>query len=222
MTHGLSRVRVSGREQLAPGAFLLRLEGKLEFVPGQNVNVTVDPRLPPRAYSIAGGTSDPFTEILFTVIEGGRLTPLLARLEPGDPLYLSQPFGSFHDDGSPAWWIAGGTGVAPFRAMVLSGAGGPAGPGGRVLVQGSRRPERLYFCGLFAGRLGAGYRPCSSGPGAGPGVHAGRLADYLRELAPPADGRYLLCGGAEMVVGVRETLLGCGVPFMSIQAEIFF
>ncbi len=209
------------REELAPGAFLLRVDRALSFVPGQNVAVTVDPGLPPRSYSIACGAADPFIEILFTVVAGGRLTPLLARLAPGDALYLSEPFGSFRDDRRPAWWIAGGTGVAPFRSMVLSGLGGPGG--GKALLQGSRRPERLFFRDLFTERLGTGYRPCSSGLEVRSGaVRAGRLTDCLRELDPPWDGRYLLCGSAEMVVGVREALIGRGVPFTGILAEIFF
>ncbi len=252
------RARVADRRQLAPGAFLLRIDLKLDFVPGQNVAVTVDPGLPPRAYSIASGTGDPFTEILFTVVPGGRLTPLLARLEAGDLLYLSEPFGAFRDDERPAWWIAGGTGIAPFRSMVLSGL-----RRGKTLVQGSSRLERLYFRGELAARLGDGppaggaadargaglvrrlrpqrpgaacgaadgaaYRPCWTRPtdaGAGgppaEGVYRGRLVDALRALQPPPDRRYLLCGGAEMVVEVREMLLARGVPFMNVLAEIFF
>ena len=161
----LSRVRVSAREQPAPGAFLLRFERKLEFLPGQNVNVTVDPLLPPRAYSIASGVGDPFTEILFTVIEGGRLTPRLARLGPGDSVWMSGPFGSFRDGGGPSWWIAGGTGVAPFRAMVLSGDRRPACRAGGCWCRAAGCWSGCTSAACSASGWGRGTGRAAPGPG---------------------------------------------------------
>jgi ferredoxin/flavodoxin---NADP+ reductase len=214
----LRRVRVLGNLEIAPGARLLRVERNSEFVPGQNVAVTVDPLLPARSYSIASGTGDPVLELLYTVLPGGALTPRLARLREGDGLYVSEPFGVFSDSPGPAWWVAGGTGVAPFRAMVRSGL-----VEGKTLVVGSRRPDRLYFREELAARLPSAFHPCSSAlaePSGG--IEPGRLTDLLRRLAPPADRRVLVCGGAEMVVAVRDGLLEAGVPFTNILAEIFF
>jgi ferredoxin--NADP+ reductase len=217
---GLLRARVIGNQELAPGAFLLRIDRHRPFVPGQNMALTVDPGLPPRSYSIASGTGDPFTEVLFDVVPGGTLTPRLAGLKAGDSLFVSEPFGSFQDDRRPAWWIAGGTGVAPFRSMVRSGSGE-----GKVLIHGSRRLDRLYFRDFLASRFGAcregAYRPCCRTQPA-EGVYPGRLTELIGALEPPPDGRYLLCGSAEMVVAVRDALIAKGVSFLRIIAEIFF
>lgn len=217
---GLRRARVLGNQELAPGAFLLRIELHRPFVPGQNVALTVDPGLPPRNYSIASGTGDPFTEVLFDVVPGGALTPRLAGLKAGDSLYVSEPLGSFQDDRRPAWWIAGGTGIAPFLSMVRSGLSE-----GKVLIHGSRRPDRLYFRDFLASRFGAcregAYRLCCRAQPA-EGVYPGRLTELIGALAPPPGGRYLLCGSAEMVVAVRDVLIGKGVSFLNIIAEIFF
>jgi ferredoxin-NADP reductase len=202
----LRRRVVLGKREVSPGVFLLSFEGEPDFLPGQNVNLTVEPAVPARPYSLASAPGDPDMEVLFDLVPLGMLTPRLAALESGDPLYVSRAFGGFRDDERPATWIAAGTGVAPFASMVRSGL-----TRDKILVHGSRSPDGLHFRELFASRLGPRYIPWHGG-----------LASWVRESALATERRYLLCGSTPMVLEVRDLLMARGVPFENIVAEIYF
>jgi ferredoxin--NADP+ reductase len=201
--------RVVDRREVAAAVHLLAFTGSGGFLPGQNVNLALEPSGPARSYSVASGPADPVMEVLFDVVPGGLLTPRLAALRPGDPLYVSEAFGGFVDDERPATWIAAGTGVAPFASLVRSGLAA-----GKILVHAGRSPEGFYFRELFAARLGPRYFPCRT--------PAGGLLGWLRDNELPPDRRYLLCGSTRMVVAIREQLIARGVPFANILAEIYF
>ena len=239
-----SRCHVIARREVAASVHLLAITGGGPFLAGQNVNLALAPSGPARSYSVASGPADPVLDVLFDVVPGGLLTPRLAALQAGDPLYVSPAFGGFLDDERPATWIAAGTGVAPFASMVRSGLAAD-----KILVHASRSPAGFHFRELFAARLGPRYFCCRPGaagpPGAaevqgamevqgaagvegavGPagveGVRAGGLISWIQSSELPPDRRYLLCGSARMVVEVREALLARGVPFANVLAEIYF
>jgi ferredoxin--NADP+ reductase len=213
--------RVVDRREVAASVHLLAFTGGGGFLPGQNLNLALEPSGPARSYSLASGPADPVREVLFDVVPGGLLTPRLAALRPGDPLFVSEAFGSFGDDERPATWIAAGTGVAPFASLVRSGLAA-----GKILVHAGRSPEGFYFRELFAARLGPRYFPCRTGVGGAASTagdaRAGGLLGWLRDHELPPDRRYLLCGSTRMVVAIREQLIARGVPFANILAEIYF
>jgi ferredoxin-NADP reductase len=207
---------VVGRREICPGVYLLAFGAGPRFLPGQNVNLGLSPSGPVRSYSVASGAGEPVMEVLFDLVPDGLLTPRLAALRAGDPLYVSPPFGGFLDEERPATWIAAGTGAAPFASMVRSGLGAD-----KILVHAARTPEGLHFRQLFAARLGSRYFPCCPGASVG-GVQGGGLLAWLAHSELPPDRRYLLCGSARMVVEVRDRLIARGVPFGNIVAEIYF
>ncbi len=202
----LKRQEVLGIREVSKGVYLLTFRGEPVFLPGQNVNLTVEPSVPPRPYSLAGAAGDPRMEVLFDLVPQGLLTPRLAALQAGDPLFVSSAFGGFLDDERPATWIAAGTGVAPFASMVRLGL-----VRDKILVHGCRSPEGQYFRELFTARLGPRYIPCLGG-----------LGSWIRESTLEPERRYLLCGSTSMVLEVRDLLLARGVPFENIVAEIYF
>jgi len=227
-----ARSQVIARREVASSVHLLAITGGGGFLPGQNVNLALAPSGPTRSYSVASGPADPALEVLFDVVPGGLLTPRLAALQAGDPLYVSSAFGGFLDDERPSTWIAAGTGVAPFASMVRSGLAAD-----KILVHASRSSAGFYFRELFAARLGPRYFPCrpaaaeacgatkaqgAAGAASAEGVHAGGLISWIQSSELPPDRRYLLCGSARMVVDVREALITRGVPFSNIVAEIYF
>jgi ferredoxin-NADP reductase len=84
------------------------------FEPGQFVNVAlrIDGELVFRAYSLASPPGEPL-EFYLTEVQGGRLTPRLCQLEPGDSLFVEQhPQGFFTlrylPDAAELWMIAPG------------------------------------------------------------------------------------------------------------------
>ncbi len=71
------------RRKSPPGIYRLSFPRSWEFVPGQSVALTLDPRVPARFYSIASGTGDPQVDVLYDLVPEGVLTPRLAALSAG-------------------------------------------------------------------------------------------------------------------------------------------
>jgi len=212
-----TRTRVTGNREIAKNVFLLSLEKHFDFEPGQVVGIHTEPREDARLYSLAGGRDEPVIRILFNVFQQGELTPLLAKCREGDFLHVTSPFGWFTCNREPAWWIASGTGIAPFASMFFSGLGDK-----KILVHGGRNEESFYFSREFAGGMGDRYVRCCSGEKIG-GLFHGRLTSYLENIdVLPADQTYYLCGRVEMVVEVRDILLKRGIPYHNILSEIYF
>jgi ferredoxin/flavodoxin---NADP+ reductase len=213
----LTAVRVTSLTPVGREAFVLRIPRCADFIPGQVIGITTTPAIQPRLFSLCSGTDDPYWDILFNIKHDGLLSPQLACLKPGQDLHVSMPFGSFIDQQAPAWWIAAGTGIAPFRAMLRSGLAS-----GKHLIHGARRATGFYFAEEFLAALPGRYTRCCSQDTASQ-VYAGRLTCWLQEQTDlPANGNYLLCGSAEMVVEVRDILIDKQIPIEQIRSEIYF
>ena len=205
------------KQEIAPGVFVLRFERSHDFLPGQVVGITTDKAIPARLYSICSGAEDKYLEVLFNIKEEGVLTPLLAQLNLGDPVSVSKPFGAFLGDDKPAWWIASGTGVAPYRAMLRSGLGS-----NKMLIHGGRTADSFYFSDELSASLGDKYIRCCSQE-ENEAFYNGRLTNWLREQNDiPKNQNYYLCGSAEMVVEVRDILISKGVSIDQLMSEIYF
>lgn len=213
----LERRQLHSITEVRKNVFVMHFERKHAFLPGQVVGISLSHDMPARLYSICSGNTEKLLSIIFDVKPEGFLTPKLAALKPGDTLYVSRPFGAFLGDEKPAWWIASGTGVAPYRSMMLSGLGN-----NKVLIHGGRTADSFYFQEAFLPMFGSRYIRCCSQE-QGEGLYHGRLTKWLREQEQlPPDVQYYLCGSAEMVVEVRDILLGKGVKLDQILSEIYF
>jgi ferredoxin/flavodoxin---NADP+ reductase len=212
----LQMVRVAGNSEVGPGIYRLTFDRPWDFIPGQCTALTLDPRKPSRFYSIASGSTEPLVEVLYDLVPDGELTPRLAVLAPGDELFCSAPFGAFRDVEGPSCWIATGTGIAPFVSMARS-----RGAEGKLLLHGSRSIAGLLERGWFSRILGERYVPCCTRE-KGEGVFPGRTTAWLSDARLPAAERFLLCGSSEMVVEARDILIGRGIPFADVVAEIYF
>jgi len=135
---------------------------------------------------------------------------------PGDKIFVSKPYGSFTSDGKPAWWIATGTGIAPFNCMLESGIAD-----GKKMIHGVRQLNQFYFEDEWEMALGENYVRCCSRESSC-NVFPGRVTDYLSTLHKFPNVKYFVCGKALMVVEVRDLLIEKGVPFENIMAEIYF
>lgn len=213
----LSESIVLGQEKIAKDVFLLRLKKKDEFIAGQFIALAMELKGTSRLYSIASGTSEQYMDLLYDIKPEGLLTPKMQKLQKGDKVYISKPFGSFLGDEKPAWWIAAGTGIAPFASMFFSGL-----IQNKILIHGGKTKNSFYFEKDFLPAMGENYVRCCSRE-TGEGLYNGRLTKYLSELNEiPADQKYYLCGSVEMVVDVRDILISRGIPYSNILAEIFF
>jgi len=204
-------------KEITAGKFILSFKKQFGCKPGQVVALSVNHSIAPRIYSLCNGSNDSQLQILFDLNSDGVLTPKLSQLKPGDRIYVSKPYGQYlPSEKEPMWWIATGTGIAPFHAMLRSGYRAVK------LIHGARESSQFYFADEFGEALKENYIRCNSGTD-GSGAFAGRVTRYLQECnALPMNIKYYLCGQTSMVVEVRDLLISKGIPYENIIAEIFF
>ncbi|MDP2889006.1 MAG: FAD-dependent oxidoreductase [Bacteroidota bacterium] len=213
----LAEVTVTGNEEISPGVHLISWKRTCAFQPGMVVKITLDQAIAPRIYSVCSGNDEAEIRVLFNIKEDGILTPRLAGVIPGMKIWATKPYGSFLENKKPAWWIATGTGIAPFYSMFRSGISE-----NKTLIHGARNLNQFYFEDELEWAMGNRYVRCCSHEQSC-NVFPGRVTQYLQEITEfPADIKYFLCGKALMVVEVRDLLIAKGVPFENILAEIYF
>jgi benzoate/toluate 1,2-dioxygenase reductase component len=131
--------QIKAVRRLSDSTFSLELQGeglkKLEFLPGQYANIQVPGEAHHhRAYSFSSMTAKGDTvTFLIRNVPGGLMSGFLSeRAAPGGELVMNGPFGSFYlrQIARPVLMLAGGTGLAPFLAMLdkIVTAGGSAHP----------------------------------------------------------------------------------------------
>ena len=210
-------VIVEKLEEIARDVYIFEFKRFFDFEAGQVVKLAWDKADEPRLYSIASGVDDVNIQLVFNVVGDGTLTPKLSNIIPGDSLYSSKAFGKFICGDGPAWWIAAGTGIAPFASMFRSGM-----QTDKVLIHGGKFADSFYYANEFAPILEDSYVRCSSQEPV-EGAYHGRLTHYLRELEElPKKAVYYLCGSSEMVVETRDILIAKGISFGQIVSEIYF
>jgi benzoate/toluate 1,2-dioxygenase reductase subunit len=108
---------------LSPSAIelVVELEKGIDFLPGQYVNIQVPGGSQVRAYSFSSLPGDKQASFLIRNVPGGLMSSwLLEQAKPADVLTLTGPMGSFYlrPVQRPMLMLAGGTGLAPFLAML--------------------------------------------------------------------------------------------------------
>src|SRR4030042_6521588 len=120
MTH---TVRIIHKNWLTHDVMLLTIEkpDSYSFNAGQAVEATIDyPRFrgEQAPFTLTSLNSDEFLELIIKVYAGhDGMTLAISKLEEGDKLMISDPWDSFKNRG-PGVFIAGGTGVTPFIAIL--------------------------------------------------------------------------------------------------------
>ena len=156
--------------------------------------------------------------------------------EPGfDPasavglsLTLDGPMGSFgvpaEAAGLPLLLVAGGTGIAPLRSVVLDRLDDPHAPP-MALVYSARTPDEFAFEDELAaldrqGCLHLHKTVTRDEPAPGWPGRSGRIDEtLLLSVLPNPDAWCLVCGPAGFVAAVTTTLQGLGVPAGKIVVE---
>ena len=216
-SHSVTPVLISFADQITSGIYLFGFERNFEFKAGQVIGIALQEDGPRRLYSICSGEHENEVRILYNIIEEGYLTPRLSDLETGDTIWITEPRGEFTGNEKPAVWIATGTGIAPFYAMLRSGMGA-----NKILIHGNRYLEQFHFYDEFDALLGSNYIRCCTVE-RDESVFSGRVTEYLDEQPFLNPGlMYYLCGNAQMVVDIRDRLISKGIPFDHIVSEIYF
>jgi ferredoxin-NADP reductase len=112
-------------EEMAPSVVQITVAfhgGSFSFEPGQWVNFRF-PDGVARAYTIASAAHRPEAVQLCVRVGPGRGGKALTRLDAGAQVTIDGPYGDFvlpPNDGRKIVFMAGDTGIAPIRSMVLS------------------------------------------------------------------------------------------------------
>ncbi len=115
---------ISEIEQLAPSVIQLTVSmrgGAFHFKPGQWVNFRF-PEGVSRAYTIASAPEHPEAMQLCVRVGAGRGGAALQKLEAGAEVSVEGPHGEFllrENDSRTVVFLAGDTGIAPVRSIVL-------------------------------------------------------------------------------------------------------
>ena len=148
-----------------------------------------------RDYSLVSAPGDSSLVLCIRHITGGAYSSILAEAPIGEILFFSGPHGYFlfYPSGRPAVFIATGTGIAPFCAMVRSGLKG------FTLLHGIRSPDELYYASLFQARAKLYVACLSADRRLPPESFDGRVTDYLKNNLPVESYDFYLCGRSEMI-----------------------
>jgi NAD(P)H-flavin reductase/hemoglobin-like flavoprotein len=199
----------------------LRLEQPMAYAAGQSVMVEAPMLLPStwRSFTPANAArSDGMLELHVRAIDGGLLSPALVyRLRQGDVLRLGAPVGTRlglrASGGRELVMIAGGTGLAPLRALIEEIAW--HGPQRRVdLFFGSRDAQGLYDMPALQQMAQAHpwlrVTPLS---GANAGTFDNRsLAVPVLQAANWRGRAFYVCGSPGMVSATVRDLANAGIP----------
>ncbi len=203
----------------------------LEFTAGQYISIAVHPDGHRRAYSICSspGKSHGF-ELLVEIFPSGMGSEFLNTLQFGDEITFLAPLGTFtvapEIKDQPVTFVATGSGIAPFRSMILD----QLQQQGRTLpitsYWGLRHSEDLFWQDEFQ-QLADEYpqfhfHPVLSQPGAEWPLCTGRVTDclFVHELTPAA--QYYLCGSSAMIEDTTRLLTERGVEKELIHREKFY
>lgn len=236
---------VSSFVMLTPTVFEIKFQpkgkadpnAKLNFEAGQFVSIVVPGAGPNgrdlrRAYSIASNPEQYPIELCVKLVEGGPGTNYLYKLRSGDSFRGYAPYGdfTFEPKGKHACFISTGTGIAPFRSMILSDHFKNNAPKSAMMLFGCREFTELLYDDemkkLAKENSGIKWVPCLSRP-ENPDWKGfkGRVTDYLRTLGddyPWTDTDYYLCGGGAMIDEVKSILTAKGVGKDSIHQEVYY
>jgi ferredoxin-NADP reductase len=188
------------------------------FTPGQFVSVIENSggKETTRAYSIASPRNGNRFDLCLNRVADGIVSPYLFSLQPGDEIEIHEPLGFFtmRHPGHRAVFVATGTGIAPFRSILLDYL--PTIELHVTLLFGARYPEGILYRTDFE-KLAERYpnfrfmptvtRPDSSWQG-----RTGRVQAHLDDalaLRTPEELTTIdayVCGLQEMVDDLRKEL----------------
>jgi len=228
---------------LTPRTRLLTLDLRkrlFDFQPGQAVLIGTPGAEPRRAYSIAcspeQASETETLELLIALEADGSFGPHLPETDPGNPIQVEGPLGTFllPGDGPSqrVLFVAGGTGIAPLRAMIdhllrnrQSLPTVALAEVGISLLYSARTGDEFAFIEELRGHEQRGRLEIhqtvtrdDSATWAGGRGRIGR-SHFERVLHAPEKTMCFVCGPRAMVNESVSTLSALGVPLDAIRTE---
>jgi ferredoxin-NADP reductase len=206
----------------------LEVPGWPGHLAGQHVDVRLtaeDGYRAERAYSLASAPGEP-PVISVERLEDGEVSPYLTQeLQPGDAIELRGPIGGYFvwrtEDGGPLFLAAGGSGIAPMRAILRHRRNGMSDVRARLLYSSRTLDDVIYRKELDGEEV---VHTLTRAQPPGWAGYARRVdVDLLREVAWPVEDEPLafVCGPTSFVESVTSGLVELGYASRRIKTERF-
>ena len=227
-------LRIRDVAPATPRARLVRIDlGKqaFDYTAGQAVLVGNHGGEAKRPYSIASAPEDARREAAIELLvgirdsgePGDRLT-----LEPGAEVDVDGPLGSFTFPESVAEpnivFIAGGTGIAPLRAMLRHALARRPAPPRVGLLYSARTPDEFAFADEFRALAAGGAiefrQTVTRDTGNAWAGARGRIdREALQPLVHGPDTLCFICGPRALVDDMPKLLVDMGIPEINVRIE---
>jgi ferredoxin-NADP reductase len=193
------------------------------FEPGQFINVMLPGHAEAKSYSLSCAPGE--KEWSITVRAAGAFSRALCALRAGDEFFVSAPLGYFYTEhpGARRLWLAGGIGIAPFRAMLRAAPQTPT-----LLLYSNRTAHDAVFKeeldtratgGAFKVRHFFTRERAPQTEGVSHRIGRDDLTKALKEFSPQ---ELFICGSIGFVRDLWQTLRSLGVPEEMLFTEAFF
>lgn len=224
------KARLVSSREIAPNTRHFEFESPdwtAAFVPGQFLSLTrtFGEDEITRAYSIVSPPDGRRFALCANLVDGGRFSPFLFALNPGDEIDFKGPYGAFilRRPVSDSVFVATGTGIAPFRSIVHAKLRDHADRR-FTLIFGVRHDYGLLyhdeFLALARECANFDYQPTLTRPPANWTGRTGRVQPHaLEALAERRDMDVYICGLREMVDDLRAKLKETGLDRKRIIYE---
>jgi benzoate/toluate 1,2-dioxygenase reductase subunit len=196
------------------------------FLPGQYVNIAVPGSGQHRSYSFSSAPGSKRMSFMVKQVPGGLMSGWLGDAQPGQPLQMTGPLGSFYLRAvtRPLLFLAGGTGLAPFLSMleVLAQQGTQQAV---HLVYGVTRDQDLVMVDRlvdYARRIpGFSFSTCVADPQT-THTHQGYVTQHMpAQVLHGGNVDVYLCGPPPMVDAVQKYFKSEGIAPANFHYEKF-
>jgi CDP-4-dehydro-6-deoxyglucose reductase len=200
------------------------------FTAGQAVMVGLRDSPLRKPYSIASAPWElektGVLQLLAQIDDTGSLDPHLELASPGTLIDLEGPFGTFglppEFDAVPLLFVAGGTGIAPLRSILMERLSRPRVPAIAV-VYSARSPEEFAYRSELGVLATADRIRLAMTVTRSEGVWEGRRGRIdealLKQMLPSIDCCGLTCGPPQLVADATQFLIRLGVSAGRILTE---
>ena len=220
--------RLASIEKISSKVYLERFEliepKEITFLAGQTVMLSIAPGVN-RAMSIASPPSEKTSiTLVHDVSPMGSYSKWTLSAKAGDQMEFMGPLGNFiayKESPRRKIFVATGTGIAPFRSMILDMLSEPM-----TLYWGLRHEEDIFWQKEFeefsSSHPNFRFVLTLSQATASWSGKQGHVQDHIFSEQNLLNSDYYLCGGKEMINDMRTRLKSAGVPDAQVRFELFY
>ncbi len=192
--------------------FTLEKPKGFTYSAGQAIEATLDdPKFKDdwAPFTMTSLNKDEFLQFTIKIYAGNNgMTLALSKLKEGDGYIITDPWDSFNNKG-PGVFIAGGTGVTPFIALLRQMyADGKVGKS--TLLFANKKEEDIFMADEFEKMLGKNFVNIISRQKDSK-YYYGRIdKDFLKKHVSDYDQPFYLCGPDNFAEDIKKQLLDLG------------